>query len=285
MPSDYLKLIEWAKKLFEGLSHLTTYLKTRTFKQVFGRDAVKEYHVIYNINIVPRGIVFEKPEPKVKRDNYRRTQNLTTINSCAVTRAIGYLVYAFGEKVDKPPIISSDVDTDDRMDISFISVGGVTNQKTCDVLRDTSNQFLEFKRRSIVHRPSKLPVIEFTGDVDYGLIIKIKPHSNPKRTWICCAGFGEWGSSGSAWFIARKWKDIRKWAKDKPFAIITKTDVNSDESTELIHKFLTSEDVEDVLRKTPETVTTTTTKIVTTSLTSTAVPPESNSTAEPSASS
>ena len=275
---DYLNLFQWAKKLWY-------YVLTWTFKQVFGRDAGKEYHVIYNINIVPKGIVFEKPEPKVNRDDYRRTKNLTTINSCAVTRAIGYLVYAFGEKVNKPPIISSDVDTDDRMDISFISIGGVTNLKTCDVLRDNSNQFLDFSKRSIVHRPSKLPVIEFTGDVDYGLIIKIKPHSNPKRTWICCAGFGEWGSSGAAWFLARKWKDIRKWAKDKPFAIITKTDINSDESTELLHKFLTSEDVEDVLRKTQKTVTTTTTEIVTKSFTSTAAPPESNSTAAPTASS
>lgn len=263
---DYLNLVQWAKKLWY-------YVLTWTFKQVFGRDAGKEYHVIYNINIVPKGIVFEKPEPKVKRDNYRRTQNLTTINSCAVTRAIGYLVYAFGEKVNKPPIISSDVDTDDRMDISFISVGGVTNQKTCDVLRDGSNHY------------SKLWGIEFTGDVDYGFIMKIKPDSNPKRTWICCAGYGEWGSSGAAWFLARKWKDIRKLAKGKPFAIITKTEINSDESTKLVHNFLTSDDVEDFLEKRQKTVTTITTKIVTTPVTSTAAPPESTSTAEPTASS
>lgn len=274
---DYLNIVQWAKNLWY-------YLSTWTFKQVLGRDAGKEYHIIYNISIPPEDTIYLKPKPKVKRDNYRKTQNLTTINSCAVTRAIGHLVYAFGEKVNKPPTISSDVDTDDRMDISFISIGGLTNLKTCDLLKDNSNNFLDFNKRSIVHPSSKLPVIEFTGDVDYGFIIKIKPHSNPKRTWICCAGFGEWGSSGAAWFLARKWKDIRKWTKDKPFAIITKTDVNSDESTELLHKFLTSEDVEDVLRKTPETVTTTT-KIVTTSLTSTAAPPESNSTAEPSASS
>jgi len=132
-------------------------------------------------------------------------------------------VHAFGEKVEKPPTISSDADTDDKMDISFISVGGVTNLKTCDVLRDGSNCFLDYRDRSIVHRSSGLAIIEFTPDVAYGFIIKINPHSNPQRTWICCAGFEEWSTSGAAWFLATKWKDIRKWAKAKPFAIITKT--------------------------------------------------------------
>ena len=139
MPSDYLKLVEWAKKLYEALSHLTTYLKTRTFKQVFGRDAGKEYHIIYKINIVPdKDIIFSKSQPKVRRDNYRNTTNLTTINSCATTRAIGHLVYAFGASIKIPPIISSDDDTDAKMDMSFISIGDVTNLKTCDLLRDKS---------------------------------------------------------------------------------------------------------------------------------------------------
>ncbi len=243
------------------------------FKQVFGRDAGKEYYVIYNISIPPPDTVFSKPEPKVKRDNYRRTRNLETINSCATTRAIGYLVYAFGESVNKPPIICSDIDTDGRMDVSFVSVGGVTSLKSCDVLRDLSNHFLDFTKDSIVHQLSRLPVIKFNTEVAYGLIIKINPHSNPERTWICCAGFEEWGTSGAAWFLATKWKHIRKWAKDNPFAIITKAHYHSDESTEIVHKFLTSDEVTDAARKAGATVTkTTATTSKTIRLTSTAPP-------------
>ena len=97
---DYLNLYEHAKKLRH-------YLLSMKFKRVFGRDAGKEYHLIYNVSIPPEGTVFSKPEPKFKRENYSRTKSLTTINSCATTRAIGYLVYAFGEKDIKPPIIST----------------------------------------------------------------------------------------------------------------------------------------------------------------------------------
>jgi len=253
---DSLDLVQRVRKLW-------CYLSVWRFKQVFGRDAGKEFHVIYNINIVPKGVVFERPEPKVKRDNYKRTQNLTTVNSCATTRAIGYLVYTFGEMVNIPPTIGSDVETDEKMDMSFISIGGVTNLKTCDVLRDDSNHFLDFDKRSIVHRSSRLPIIEFRSDVAYGLIIKTNPHSNPERAWICCAGFGERGTSGAAWFLATKWKDIGKWAKKGPFAIITKTEVNSDESTVPIHKFRTSEEVEDAARRYSATVATTTTTTTT----------------------
>lgn len=262
---DVFKFIKWVQIFLRWLS-------TWKFKQVFGRDAGEKYHIIYNIsNVTNRGIVFLRPEPKVKRARYRDTTNLTTINSCATTRAIGHLVYAFGEKVNIPPIISSDVDTDEKMDISFISIGGVTNLKTCDLLEDISNNFLDFEVNSIIHRSSKLPIIKTAPNVDYGFIIKIHPRSNPERTWICCVGLAEWGTSGAAWFLASKWRDIRKWAKDKPFAIITKTVINSDESTKRVYRFLTSEEIEDVARK--ASATTTVTTITTKTSTSTAAPP------------
>lgn len=250
---DYLNLVEHARKLWR-------YLSTRKFRQVFGRDVRKEFHLIYNINVVPQGTVFNRPEPKVQRENYRRTQNLKTVNSCATTRAIGHLVYGFGKMVDIPLIISSDVDTDERMDMSFISVGGVTNLKTCDVLRDNSNHFLDYRSRepSIVHRSSGQAVAKPSTNVAYGFIVKIHPNSNRERTWICCAGFEEWGTSGAAWFLANKWKDIHKWAKGKPFAIITETEYQSDESTQLVHRFLTSDEVGDPAKRFAATVTGTT---------------------------
>ena len=234
--------------IFSLLPKLWRWLSTWKFKRIFGRDAGEEYRIVYNLKTVPEGIVFSHPKPKLKRRNYRRTKSLTTINSCATTRAIGHLVYAFGEKVDKPPIISSDFDIDIKMDLSFISIGGLTNLKTCDLLNNPSNHFLDFGSSGVIHRGSKRSIIDFSRDVAYGFIIKLNPHNNPERTWICCAGFEEWGTRGAAWFLAHKWKDICKWAKYKPFAIITKTDYNSDESTELVHRFLTSEEVEEFSR-------------------------------------
>ncbi len=226
---DYLKLIQWVPKLWR-------YRSTWKFKRIFGKDAGKEYHIIYKMNKVPdRRIVFQRYEPKLKRECYGSTTNLTTITSCATTRAIGYLVYAFGEKVNKPPFISSHADTDEKMNISFISIGGRTNLKTCDLLKEVPD-FLTFEGDSILHRKSKL--VTASEDTDCGVIIKIHPQNNHERTWLCCAGVGEWGTSGAAWFLSRKWKDIHKWAKSKSFAIVTRTNTGSDETTQLFRKFL-----------------------------------------------
>jgi len=39
---------------------------------------------------------------------------------------------------------------------------------------------------------------------------QIKNKLFPKRTQICVAGLGEWGTSGGFCFLANKWKEIRK---------------------------------------------------------------------------
>jgi hypothetical protein len=100
------------------------------------------------------------------------------------------------------------------------------------------------------------------GVVDYALIVKIHPPKKPERTWLCCAGVGEWGTSGAAWYLAGKWKEIHKWAKSKPFAIITETKSNSDDSTIPIHKFRNAQEVEKVARVSKKTITITTTTVI-----------------------
>jgi hypothetical protein len=216
------------------------YLLSWKFMRFFGKDAGKEYHIVYNIKSVQdRRDVFLSPNSEVDRPIYSHATNLTTINSCATTRAMGYLVYSFGKNIKLPPIMDSDVDIDKKMDLSFISIGGLTNMKTCDLLEDVS-YFLKFKGDSILWRNEIL--VTAGNNVDYAFIIKTHPKSNPERTWLCCAGVGEWGTSGASWYLARKWKDIHKWAKNKPFAIVTKTTIKSDESTIAVQKFLRDND-------------------------------------------
>ena len=67
------------------------------------------------------------------------------------------------------------------------------------------------------------------SDFDYGLILKIKPKQFPDRTWFTCAGLGEWGTSGAAWYLAKKWKDIHNFAENSAFAIIVRVKKDQDE--------------------------------------------------------
>jgi hypothetical protein len=234
---EYLKLFE---KLWQWLIYLWRYLLSWKFMKVFGKDAGKEHHIVYNIkNVKDRSIIFLSPMSEINRPLYANATNLSTINSCATTRAMGHLVYSFGKNVKLPPIMDSEVDIDNKMDLSFISIGGLTNMKTCDLLEDVSH-FLKFSGESILWRNEIL--VTAGNNVDYAFIIKTHPKSNPERTWLCCAGVGEWGTSGAAWYLARKWKDVHKWAKKNPFAIITKTTIKSDETTVVVHKFLRDND-------------------------------------------
>jgi len=68
---------------------------------------------------------------------------------------------------------------------------------------------------------------------DYGFILKIHPEQHKNKVWIVCAGYGEWGTSGAAYYLAKNWKYIYKKAKDKPFAIMINVEIGKDESAKI----------------------------------------------------
>jgi hypothetical protein len=236
-------MLSWINPFFL-ISKVITYFKVRRFRNVFGKDSCKDFYVIYNVYNTPSlGIVFPKPKLRVQRGRCSGGTNLTTINSTATSRAMAHLVYGFAKSIGTAPRIASDVECDDRMDISFISIGGGTNCKSVDLLENDSNKFLDFGKASIINKTSGEEIIKAGSEpgFDHGFIIKIKPNNNKEKTWICCAGFAEWATSGAAWYLAHRWKEIYKWAKKLEFALIIKTKKGSDESTVLLHKFLKDE--------------------------------------------
>jgi hypothetical protein len=224
-------------------------LKCRSFRQVFGNDLDDFYMVYPSYESPSKDTIFPKPPSKVPRPSIP-TINLTTVNSNAITRSISHLSYAFGNYSPSLPHIGSDIDIDQRMDISFLSLGGVNNYKSLDIFENTSNIFLQFGGGGIQSKTLGESIAKIEGKMDYGLILKIHPANNPNRTWLCVAGIGEWGTSGASWWLSRHWGIIYKHAKDKSFACITKTIYGSDDSTSLVHLFLSKEDVENTVKNT-----------------------------------
>ena len=235
--------------LILSIQWVTKKLKCRAFRQVFGND-LDDFYIVYPSYVSPdKDTTFQKPPSKVPRPSFL-TVNLTTINSNASTRSVSHLSYAIGNYSPSLPHIRSDIDLDQRMDISFLSVGGLNNYKSLDVFENTSNIFLQFGNGGIQSKTSGESIANIEGKIDYGLILKIHPENNPNRTWLCVAGIGEWGTSGASWWLSRHWKTIHKCAKEKSFACITKTIYGSDDSTSLVHLFLSKEDVENTVKKT-----------------------------------
>ena len=233
-----LAVVEWIlgciKPLILTIRKAKRYFRTRKFIHIFGRDTCKDFYVIYNVYETPSRVTrFPKPMSRLQRSRSYGGTNLTTVNSTATSRAIAHLVYGVTNGSGTAPKIASDVECDDKMNISFISIGGLTNFKTIDLLENDSNKLLDFRSKSIVEKKSGKEIIRAGSepDFDHGFIIKIKPDANKDKIWICCAGFGEWASSGAAWYLAHKWKEIHKWAKKSEFALIIKTRKGSDEST------------------------------------------------------
>jgi hypothetical protein len=80
--------------------------------------------------------------------------------------------------------------------------------------------------------------VKFAPNFDYGLILKLHPVQFPERVWIACLGINERGTSGTAWYLANRWQDLRRKTKDKPFAAIFRVEPNvhsgRDQSAELL---------------------------------------------------
>jgi len=226
-----------------AIQFLRTKIKYRSFKKIFGNDLEENFKIIYPAYEPPAGITFAKPQPKVSRIT-AGTVNLETVNSTASSRAMSHLSYAIGRNSRANPIIKSDIETDEFMDISFISIGGLNNHKSVDLLDNASNTFITFSGNAIISKKSKKAIVRLKTGYDYGFVIKINPSHNPERTWLCCAGFAEWGTSGVSWWLSKYWKVISKQAKKRPFALITQTRIGSDDSTQKLHLFLSEQAVE-----------------------------------------
>jgi hypothetical protein len=65
--------------------------------------------------------------------------------------------------------------------------------------------------------------------------LKIHPKQFPGRVWIACAGKGEWGTSGSAWFLANRWKEIVKQLSNTDrFVCVIEVERLKDQSATLV---------------------------------------------------
>lgn len=229
------------------------WLNKRKFKSVFGADILNDsgVHLIYSLlslMIVDK----EKKElvtnpslkpllSKVRREGeVIKLRGLTTEHpvSISAVRAIKHIAAGVESKSGKT-IISSDHDLANQPDISFISFGGAAgNDKTGQVFEHDSNDLVildqpddSSKLCRFASKTSRrtLRLYDPQEKYDYGLILKIKPSNLSERVWFVCAGFGEWGTSGAAWYLANKWKEIYDYAADGKFAVIVRIDPKRNE--------------------------------------------------------
>ncbi len=130
------------------------------------------------------------------------------MSKCEV-RASTYIASLLGIPGSLRPILVSDIESNSLLDSSFVSIGGHgSNYKTADILSSTANLFIRMSQDKLcLPSGEELP---YTCDraADHGFILRITPPEFSKHSWIVCAGLGEWGSSGSAWYLVNRWKTL-----------------------------------------------------------------------------
>ncbi|MDO8523483.1 MAG: hypothetical protein Q7S12_04385 [bacterium] len=215
-----------------------------SFKQIFGKDSEDNFILTYGRMklLTPYD---EKGEIR-KWPYYNKSPdasfNVSSVVSLAGAKSIHYLSELFGRIVNSPPRLLSDEEIEERLDISFCSIGGLNNLKTKDLLRSKENIFYDFDRTgpevAIISKTDKTKRFSIDRIYDFAFIIKVIPKNFPNRVWIAVAGLGEWGTTGATWFLMKHWQ---KMPKNKSFGMIIKVRGGQDESAERIETIIDQE--------------------------------------------
>lgn len=241
-----LEISNWAARALAipGLKATGKYCNKRwwrrKFKKVFGQDSREYFLVFGNLEIHPEIQHMLKSAnqqlgafPFTKPTHPKMLFSAQKVASGCELRAVAYL----GSALSLDGGIASKVIADDliagKLDIDFISFGAMSNLVTLNAFSNPANQFVDYdlKSRFFVSKKGGQQLCDVRRSCDYGVILKIHPEQFPRRTWIVCAGIGEWGTSGSAWFLAHKWRDIAKDLKDNDqFAFVIEVTPGQDES-------------------------------------------------------
>jgi hypothetical protein len=222
----------------------------RSFGRVFGIDASRGRLSIALGVLDPPGLVTERGEPMVHifpkpGSNPPAFFSASKIISNCEVRASKYLIESIAVNAGNWSVITTDSEIQHQTDLSFISVGLLNNHKTVELLANPANTLVAFTLPRFISKASGRLLIQNENAVhDHGLILKIRPSNQPHRTWICCAGLGEWGTSAAAWYLARRWREIQKKFKDQSFAIILRVTPGSDDSGEPVVEGATPREID-----------------------------------------
>lgn len=233
-----------------SIRYIISRVKRRHLRKLFGEDIVSSnaFHLVYAEFVLPKIIdghlLPAHPFTKPSRETPGISFSIRNPISSSEVRATKYLAESLFKEKGNTLMLSSDIELLDKLSISFIAFGGpLSNYKTNDVMENKGNELIKFDNSKFFSVKSRVEVLKPVGRYDYGIILKIHPKQFPEKTWFACAGLDEWGTSGAAWYLAKKWKELYKFAKNSPFAVIVRVRKGQDESAEIVVKVKNQDDI------------------------------------------
>jgi hypothetical protein len=238
-----------------GLGKLWSVYRNHRFKKVFG-PGKKQFKLIFGTLVVNPALEkamqiasgTPRPFPLVKKSVPGQTHSSSFLACGCEMRGMAYVAATLASVGGIFAHALSDEDVKGIFDIDFISFGATNNFKTMDLFNNRGNAYASFdlKQMAFVHRRTGEILKADSQDRDFGVIVRIHPEESPERTWICCAGMGEWGTSGTAWYLANRWKELGEFVDtNECFAAVIEVVPGQDESARLT-RLIRSSDVIDV---------------------------------------
>ena len=213
------------------------------FKKFFGKVAIsgdKVFAVVdpythplpRNSNRFIKRFLNRKPDqPLIGEDN---------VLGVNVVRVITYASSLFSKYRKKIVPINVDIDEniESKWDGTFICFGSSdSNIKTYDIEQLPEQTFYTFDFGEDGYRRFNIGGKHFTNvhHKDYGILLRLINPRYSEHFLFICAGLGEWGTSGSAYYLFDRWKELYKKYKGKEFCKIIEVNVGSDESAHEVY--------------------------------------------------
>lgn len=216
-------------------------------KKFFGPSVLSEnFAIVYGTLQDPRPRYEAPGILKMRFQKQFRNRNIIDISGpfdnivgdCEI-RASGYLAQNIGKIRDKTIRIISDIKAYEDFNCTFISLGSPGSNEISDfAMREPTNIFYQFGNDGSVieaisdkkiYKGFQLPNIK-----DCALLMRIRNTRFPDHYFFVCAGLGEWGTSGAAWYLAAYWEKLFKEFKNDDFAILLEVAPYSDTSVKII---------------------------------------------------
>ncbi len=210
----------------------------------FGRDAVSGdglYVVVdpYTHPLPRAGNRYIKKFYGIKPDNSLIGED--DVLGVNVIRVINYALAFFARfrKFEQKINVCTDSEVRNLWDGTFICFGSSdSNIKTYQIENLPENNLCKLEWNKHGRRCFRVgqAVYDFEGREDVGIILRMNNSRSRNHVLFVCAGLGEWGTSGSAYYLFKNWKSIYKQTKQREFCKVIRVTVQSDESArEIAH--------------------------------------------------
>jgi len=219
-------------------------LARRRFKRFFGPGAltgshvsgvVDPYHHPADRSVGPRYV-----KRSLGRGPDLRVYGADLVLGVSTMRFVSYATAAFSaiSGSSRPLSIITDYDAFPHWDGTYICYGSSdTNLKTREIEALPEQHYFKLVFGTDGNRCWVVDGKRFGAEEneDHGILLRMKNPHSPHHLLFVCAGLGEWGSSGAAFYLFNRWSELYRRFGTGDFCCVVRVTLGSDQTGRIAH--------------------------------------------------